>query len=321
MPKVATIQTNFSGGELSPFLYGRPDIAKYNSGAARVENFHPIVQGGARSRDGSMRIGKAKGPAYLVPFVFDRANAWQIELGTSLGAGYLRIWRADRGAVETSPGAPLELATPFSAVILSELTYEQADDTMFFFHSSIAPTRLVRHSATAWAFEAVPFVTAPFGEIGYSPGVALTLSAATVGTGRTATAAAPVFLAGDVGRDLISTDGGRSTITAVTDSTHATISIAYPFASTTQADYTLSDSPMAFLAADRKSPVGGAAVLFGALPRTGIITLSAKTAAARSRSARPAGSLTRATPASACSPPTAAWPGWSTSTTTSSPVR
>lgn len=277
MAKTAIIETNWTGGELSPFLNARVDIAKYQSGAKVMQDFHPVVQGGALTRDGTMQLGLAKGRSRLIPFVFDRANAWQIEVGTSVGAGYLRIWRADRSPVMDGI-VPLELVTPFSDLIISEMTYEQADDTMFFFHPSIPTRRLVRRSATRWTFDTLPFVTQPFGENGYTPtGISLTLSDPTVGTGRTATAGAALFLDGDVGRDIFDATGGRATITAVADSTHATVSVTSAFDAALVTGYTLSDSPLAFLAADRKQPVGGAAVLYGALGRNATITLDALT--------------------------------------------
>lgn len=269
MPKLATIQTNFTGGELSPLIYsGRVDTAKYPNGAARMENFRATIQGGAVSAPGTRFLGMAKGRARLIPFVHDRDAAYQVELGVT-SPSYIRIWRADG----TPVGAPLELAAPWDLLAASELTYEQAEDTMFFFHKDWAPRRLQRLSDTNWKLEVVPFVTPAFHEQGLASTVGITLSAATVGAGRTLTAASPVFLPADVGRDLYA-DQGIATITAYTDSQHVTADISSAFASTSVASWQLADSPMAFLYASQKDPAGSTVVLSSSLTRQANITLS-----------------------------------------------
>lgn len=66
----------------------------------------------------------------------------------------------------------------------------------------------------------------------------ITLSAATVGTGRTITASVAVFRSGDVGREIwvkpdrdTGVGGGRATITAYTDTTHVTATVTVAFSS------------------------------------------------------------------------------------------
>src|SRR3546814_16757112 len=62
---------------------------------------------------------------------------------------------------------------------------------MFLLHENVFPQRLRRLNTTSWALGPVPWITEPFGEIGIAPASRLSLSAATVGTGRTFTSAAP----------------------------------------------------------------------------------------------------------------------------------
>src|SRR3546814_10691352 len=61
---------------------------------------------------------------------------------------------------------------------------------MFLLHENVFPQRLRRLNTTSWALGPVPWITEPFGEIGIAPASRLSLSAATVGTGRTFTSAA-----------------------------------------------------------------------------------------------------------------------------------
>lgn len=46
------LKSSFAGGELSPSMYGRTDIAKYDSGAATLRNFLVLRYGGAANRPG-----------------------------------------------------------------------------------------------------------------------------------------------------------------------------------------------------------------------------------------------------------------------------
>ncbi len=276
MPKTALIQTNMTGGELSPYLYGRVDVAKYSNGTAVMQDFHPIIQGGAVSRPGSRYLGTALGDGRLVPFVFSRGVAYQLEFT----AGKLRIWNANGDLVQYA-AVTIEITTPYTFAQLWEMTYEQAEDTMFLFHESIAPQRLQRRSETSWVLETAPFITTPFAEGGYA-GVAtpiVTMSAATVGTGRTLTAAAALWLAGDIGREFRDSFGGRSTITAVSSSTVATADVTAAFSNPVVTNWTLTDSPQAFLYPTAKDPIGATTTLLAAPPRAASITLTAKTGA------------------------------------------
>ena len=72
------------------------------------------------------------------------------------------------------------------------------------FGASYPVYRLVRYSNTIWKLSAVPWQVQPSEAKGDKPITTLTLSAATVGTGRTATAAAACFEASDVGRQITS---------------------------------------------------------------------------------------------------------------------
>jgi hypothetical protein len=44
MAKASPIITSFNGGELSPLIAGRVDVAKYANGMTTMENFLPSVQ-------------------------------------------------------------------------------------------------------------------------------------------------------------------------------------------------------------------------------------------------------------------------------------
>ena len=84
MAKASTIQSSFNAGELSPTLEGRVDLAKYANGCAKMENFYPLVQGGARKRSGTRFVSEVKDSANLtrlIPFEFGTTQAYILEFG------------------------------------------------------------------------------------------------------------------------------------------------------------------------------------------------------------------------------------------------
>ncbi len=272
MPRVTYQQTNFTAGEISPRVHGRVDVDRYQNAAKQLLNAYPVIHGGARRRDGLRFIAATKhsgaSRARLVTFIYSRDDAYVLEFGEV----YLRIYRAGSDALIT------ELATPYTAAMVAELDHAQGADTMFLAHPSVPMQRLRRLSSTVWSLDAVPWIVEPFDELGHTFATALTLSAATVGTGRTATAASGVFLESDVGRTLVA-GLGVATITGYTSSTVVTVSITTAFSGTSIAasGWKLELSPYAFIRPFEARPVGAEINIFGGITRAADLSLSAKT--------------------------------------------
>ena len=217
MPRLSIQQTNFTAGEISPRVVGRTDIDRYANAARRLINAYAVIHGGAKRRGGTLFVGGTKFNAKrsrLVPFVFSRDAAYMLEVGDN----YLRVFGA--GGVNLAT----EVATAYLESMLQDIDYVQGADTMFLAHPSVQIQRLRRFSNTSWDLSNAPFTTTPFDEQGHAPATNVTLSLATVGTGRTATAAAPAFLPTDVGRSLTS-GPGAATITGYTSTTVVTVDI------------------------------------------------------------------------------------------------
>lgn len=106
--KANPIQTSFNSGETSPELDGRVDLAKYGNSCSRMENFYPLVQGPAKRRPGTKFINSAKtrdanGVVWLRRFIFNRENAYIIEMGFGSDvSSYTRFHTADGTVVESS---------------------------------------------------------------------------------------------------------------------------------------------------------------------------------------------------------------------------
>ncbi|MDQ0068278.1 hypothetical protein J2W34_000052 [Variovorax boronicumulans] len=245
MPRDDVIQTNFTGGELSPQIaLGRVDIAKYNNGARRIENCVITVQGGAKRRPGTRYIAPTKtqsAPSRLVEFVFNRGQAYMLEMGET----YVRFMR-NRVPI-MSGGVPYEVSSPYAWTQLASVNYVQKADTAFFTHESVYPYRLQRFSDSQWSLLPVPFITEPFEEQGHYPGGTLTLSSG--GLGAATATSVGAFLTSDVGR-YISYGGGYALITGYTDANVVSLNIISPFANTVLPDgsWNLEGSPQEDLA-------------------------------------------------------------------------
>ena len=252
MPKIHQLQSNFSAGELSPKAAGRVDIARYPSAAKRMENVISAALGGARKRSGTQYIGAAKyadKKARLIPYIIDRDNAYMIEVGDL----YMRFFKPDG----TQIGAPYEIVTPYTEAYAARLDYAQGENEMYLFDNAIYPHRLRTFGDSKWDVSEAPFTTTPFAEQGDYPAAALTLSANTLGTGRTMTAGAAVFLASDVGR-AITQNAGLFVITAFTDTTHVTGEVKALFDGTaiSSGTWNLDSSPQTTLTPTDATPVG-----------------------------------------------------------------
>ena len=229
MPRVTTIQSNFTAGEISPKLYGRLDIARYQNGAKRMRDSVPQIYGGARRRWGTVFVREVKDSAdrtRLIPFIKNASTAYMIEAGDL----YLRFYK--NGAVL---GAPYEVSSPYSSAQIFEADFTQGADTMFMFHEAVAPYRLVTAGDTSWTLAAASFINTPFEEPGSYPASTLTASASSpVGGAVTLTAGSSVFSAGNVGSS-VKINGGIIKITAYASGTSVSGVIKQELTSTTAA--------------------------------------------------------------------------------------
>jgi hypothetical protein len=253
MAKVIPIQTNFTAGELSPRVNSRIDIAKYNNGLKVAENVTLLIHGGARRRPGTRFVSEVKdsaNPTRLIEFVFNRDQAYMLEFGNL----YMRLYKD--GAPVDAGASRYEIVTPYTSAMLPDIAYVQGADTMFLVHPEVPVHRLQRWADAEWRLLPAPFTVEPFDELGQAGAAALTLSAATVGVGRTFTSTAQ-FLASDVGRDIVS-GSGTATITAYVGVNSVTCEIKSAFSGTSIASgaWTITASPQTTLTPSAFEPVG-----------------------------------------------------------------
>lgn len=259
MGKINLITTHLNSGEISPRLMGRVDVPRYGHSVKTMRNAFPVIQGGAMRRYGTRFYAEVKDstkPVRLVPYIFNRSQAYMLEFGD----GYMRVFR-EEGQVAVA-GVPYEIATPFDETQVQIINHVQSADTMFIAHPDSYTQRLQRYAVDQWVIADAPFEVEPFDELGMWPAVEVTLSSAAVGTGITATGAASVWLASDVGREIAS-GAGLAVITAYTSATVVTVEVLQAFADVTlEADtWNLAGSPQTKCTSSKKEPVGDTVTL------------------------------------------------------------
>ena len=255
MPRVTYQNTNFTAGELSPRLYGRTDIARYQNGAKTITNAWPVIHGGVVRRHGSLYVAETKTSAKasrLIPFVFNLDQTYVLEFGDL----YMRVYK-DGAQVLSAPSTPYEITTTYTEAMLSDLAFVQGADTIIIAHPDVAPRRLRRFADAIWDLGDIPLDPAPFDEVGIYPATTCTLSSAAVGS-RTFTAGAASFLAADVGRQITS-GAGIADITAYSSTTVVTGSVTTAFASTSLASgaWKITGTPQTTCTPSAVGTVGG----------------------------------------------------------------
>ncbi len=206
MTKASPITTSANSGELSPLLSGRVDFAKYPSGASLLENFIPTVQGPIERRGGTRMVNETRDSGLLVllqEFEFSVDQAYMLEIGEF----YIRFYTWDaftkvRGILESSPGVPVEVVTPYTQSDLYNtdgtpaLRFEQSGDFLYIAHGRHQQRVLKRTSATSFVIELYQAKGGPFQSLNETP--ITVYSSATTGA-VTLTASSAAFVAAQVG--------------------------------------------------------------------------------------------------------------------------
>ncbi|KEJ93327.1 hypothetical protein [Synergistes jonesii] len=189
---IRTLQTSFASGEISPALFGRPDLAKYAAGLRRCENFVIHPHGGITKRAGMRFVAKAKGKCRLVEFEYSIDQTYVLEFGDR----YVRFYRDGRQI--QSGSEPYEVATPYSAADIDGLSFTQSADVLYIVHKNHRPRELYRVNDTNWVLADFAFKNGPWRGHGADiEAVAVGLSAKTGNI--VLTASAPLFKSGHVG--------------------------------------------------------------------------------------------------------------------------
>lgn len=192
------LKPSFAAGELSPAMYGRTDIAKYDVGAAKLENFIVLRYGGVQNRAGTKYLATTAGnkKAVLLPFRYNVEQNFIIEFT----AGKIRFYT--QGELVTKDGAPYEISNDYTEEELDSLKYTQSADVMFLVQPNHPPATLTRYANDNWTFERMDITGGPFADSELTAESTTTITASATTGEVTLTASADIFTA-DMVDDLI----------------------------------------------------------------------------------------------------------------------
>jgi hypothetical protein len=135
-------------GELTPYVHARGDTDHYQSGLALARNVIVLRYGGVTRVPGTLYRGPAKSntkKARFLPFEFNRTQVYAIEAGDL----YFRFW-TPAGRIESPPGTPVEIASPYLEADLRYMQIRQSADVIYITCRGYQPRTLTRVSDTSW---------------------------------------------------------------------------------------------------------------------------------------------------------------------------
>lgn len=168
-------QRSFTGGELSPSLYARNDLSKYEYGLKSLKNGFVRTEGCVSNRAGLELVCEVKDSSKktrIIPFAFNTEQTYIIELGDQY-ARYVKnggqiIYPDDFGANSgedpTLAGQVVETVTPFITNDLFMLKYAQNADVLTICNKGYKPRELSRSDHHLWSLGEIavePQITAP----------------------------------------------------------------------------------------------------------------------------------------------------------------
>ena len=170
-------QTSFSAGLLDPELSSRSDIKSYYSGAKRLDNMVPVLQGGVEVRPGTQLFYNATADdlsnqsSEIVNLSYGSAptTAGNLENNAKIRLIPFEAGRGDSAIIVLGNQQAIIIVdgkkvasfeTPYLIDEVASVNFASAADTMFFVHENHAPLRLIRRNS-GWEIGDVPFDPAP----------------------------------------------------------------------------------------------------------------------------------------------------------------
>ena len=152
MPKASPILQSYNAGELSPYVRGRTDLAKYFSGCELVENMLILPEGPLTSRPGTYFVAEladsdVKGR--VMHFNFSTIQGYILEFGENVIQFYKDFGQILDGA------SAYQVTTTYLEEDLFQLQFAQSADVMYIFHPKHPMRTLSRTGHTSWTLAAV----------------------------------------------------------------------------------------------------------------------------------------------------------------------
>lgn len=137
MSILRTMQPAFTAGELSPSLWARVDLSKYQTGLKLAKNVIIHPHGGASNRAGFEFIGRTvgNGASVLIPFVFDAVTnqTYNLEFGNQV----MRVYRAGSPVLDAA-----KTITGISGSAVTAAAHGYANGREVFISGIVGPTNI-----------------------------------------------------------------------------------------------------------------------------------------------------------------------------------
>jgi hypothetical protein len=193
MSYVTPWQDNMNGGALSPLMMGRVKQDVWGVSLESCKGFLPLLQGPLEACPGFLFVSKmAAMDGRPIPFAFNATQHYVIEAT----AGKFRFYTNDV-RIETAPGVPFEVVTPYTLAQVMALNWCQSGDELYLYHRDVPTRKLARTGAESFVLELWEPRNGPWDSRNQDE--ALTVLASGTTGAITLTSAQPLFAAGDVG--------------------------------------------------------------------------------------------------------------------------
>lgn len=215
---VKTLTRSFAGGEITPELFGRIDLGKFQTGLAACRNFIPLPHGPVTRRPGTKYVREVKNSAKftrLIPFAYSAEQTMVLEFSDQ----FIRFHT--NGGTLMSGGSPYQILSPFFEADLRDLHYTQSADVLTITHPDYPIYEVRRLGATNWTVTAASFAPTLSSPIN--------VAASVVGTGTIAyTYVVTALAANGVDESVASIESARlvTNITAITKANPGVITTA-----------------------------------------------------------------------------------------------
>lgn len=147
-----------NGGELSPYLYGRSDVSKYNSGALKCENFIPLVYGGVTRRPAIKHISKINGSGRIIPFYINRNLKYLLVLNSLDTFSVINIFSIQSDGTEEFVDS---ISTPYILSEFNEIQYVQNNNLLYLAHRNHPLSEIIQ-TDDGFKFNQTNFTFPPF---------------------------------------------------------------------------------------------------------------------------------------------------------------
>jgi len=237
MSRAATLQTNFTTGEIDPLLKSRIDIDQYYNSLEQARNVVIQPQGGITRRPGLQYVSTIPSAAApqsgcrLVPFEFSTTQSYMLLFVHNR----MYIYKDKVLQTNINSSGNDYLTTSITSAMIGTIDYAQSADTLIVVQEDMAPKQIKRGAShTAWTITDITFEYIPkfaFSLSTSNPAGTITPSA--VDGNITITASSSVFSSGNVNDYVEAVDGiGRARITRFVSGTSVEAIVEIPFFNT-----------------------------------------------------------------------------------------